>query len=197
MGETVISAAISNRREQILSGACKIFAEYGYDASTTKLLAAEIGCSEALIYKYFKTKQDIIETLFEEWQDTILLPVHFEIINNSAVSTLKLIYTEYLDNTWNKDYRPDILKVFFSNNQYRQRCIKVLTVRFYNAQKALVPVIEFGQKINEIKAGEAASMAAVFITFSVGFKPYTEYSEDGFSMPFEELEKVIFNEVKK
>ena len=77
------------RREQILTTACQLFAEYGYDNVSTKQLAAALGCSEALLYKHFPGKEDIMEALYQEWADAQRVPIVLSIIHNSALETLK------------------------------------------------------------------------------------------------------------
>lgn len=67
------------RRRMILDAAAAFFAERGFSAQTREL-AAEIGISEALIYNYFSSKEDLIGQVFrevidsrwdEEWIDSL------------------------------------------------------------------------------------------------------------------------------
>ena len=46
--------------EQMLQGFVRAFCEYGLDKTTTKKLAHEMNMNEALLYTYFKNKDDII-----------------------------------------------------------------------------------------------------------------------------------------
>lgn len=48
----------------ILRGAARFFAEHGFDAKTREL-ADRIGVSESLIYRYFDTKQDLVDQVYE------------------------------------------------------------------------------------------------------------------------------------
>jgi len=52
------------RREMIARAALKLFAEYGYERTTTKEIAREAGISEGTIFKYFPTKHDLLLTFF-------------------------------------------------------------------------------------------------------------------------------------
>lgn len=56
------------RSRQILETACRLFANKGYDAVTTKEIAKATNCSEALIFRYFPTKEIIYQVLFDEWK---------------------------------------------------------------------------------------------------------------------------------
>jgi AcrR family transcriptional regulator len=47
------------RREQILDGARRCFAEHGYEGATVARLEAEIGLSRGAIFNYFSSKDDL------------------------------------------------------------------------------------------------------------------------------------------
>jgi AcrR family transcriptional regulator len=50
--------------KRILDAAAKFFAEHGFRAST-RLLASELGVTQALLYRYFPSKQALIDRVFE------------------------------------------------------------------------------------------------------------------------------------
>jgi len=52
------------RREQILAGAEDFFAEAGLEGNTRQL-AQRLGVTQSLIFKYFPTKEDLIEAVYE------------------------------------------------------------------------------------------------------------------------------------
>lgn len=52
------------RRELIIEGAHKIFSEQGFSASTRDI-AASLGVTQALLYKYFSSKDALIEAVFD------------------------------------------------------------------------------------------------------------------------------------
>src|SRR5271156_1524808 len=52
------------RVEAIVSEAIIFFAEHGFEAQTREL-AARIGVSQALIYRYFRTKENLIEEVYQ------------------------------------------------------------------------------------------------------------------------------------
>jgi AcrR family transcriptional regulator len=55
----------AERERQILDGAIAFFAEAGF-AGQTRELAQRLGITQPLIYRYFPTKQDLIDRVFEE-----------------------------------------------------------------------------------------------------------------------------------
>jgi len=52
------------RREMIARAALKLFAERGYERTTTKEIARAAGISEGTIFKYFPTKHDLLLAFF-------------------------------------------------------------------------------------------------------------------------------------
>lgn len=54
------------RRAQIVGVARRLFAESGYRASTTRELARAAGVSDALMYRYFKSKDDVLRAVVDQ-----------------------------------------------------------------------------------------------------------------------------------
>src|SRR5215208_4307878 len=54
------------RREQILETALKLFAERGFDATSTRQIAKEVGVAEGLIFHYFPTKASLLTAILED-----------------------------------------------------------------------------------------------------------------------------------
>lgn len=53
------------RRAQIIAAACEFFSENGF-AGPTRDLAASIGVTQALLYRYFDSKTDLIDAVFAD-----------------------------------------------------------------------------------------------------------------------------------
>jgi AcrR family transcriptional regulator len=54
------------RREQILNTALKLFAAQGFDATSTRQIAREVGIAEGLIFHYFPTKASLLAAILED-----------------------------------------------------------------------------------------------------------------------------------
>lgn len=54
-----------DRRAQILKGATAFFAEHGLSGQTRELFA-QLGITQPLLYRYFSSKQVLLDTIFEE-----------------------------------------------------------------------------------------------------------------------------------
>jgi AcrR family transcriptional regulator len=53
------------REQQIVTEAVRFFAEFGFNGQTREL-AQRLGITQPLLYRYFPTKQDLIERVFDE-----------------------------------------------------------------------------------------------------------------------------------
>ena len=58
-----------DRREQILRGAMELFAEKGFRGATTREIAQHLGISEALMFKYFPSKEALYRAIIQKRTD--------------------------------------------------------------------------------------------------------------------------------
>src|ERR671911_3127648 len=54
------------RREQILETALGLFAAQGFDGTSTRQIAKEVGVAEGLIFHYFPTKASLLTAILED-----------------------------------------------------------------------------------------------------------------------------------
>ena len=57
-----------NTKEVILYESLKLFADKGYDGVTVRDIAAEVGIKQSSLYKHYKSKQEIFDTLVDTMQ---------------------------------------------------------------------------------------------------------------------------------
>jgi AcrR family transcriptional regulator len=69
----------AQRREQLIEVATKLFARSGYDATTTAAIAYSAGVTEPILYRHFKSKQELFVAIVRDvsahtmkgWNDAI------------------------------------------------------------------------------------------------------------------------------
>src|SRR5689334_13617979 len=67
------------RREQLIEVATKLFAKWGYDATTTAAIAEAAGVTEPILYRHFDSKQELFvaivrsvsELTMNHWKEII------------------------------------------------------------------------------------------------------------------------------
>src|SRR5271169_5857506 len=62
----------AKRREQLLSVATKVFARFGYEAATTHAIAEAAGITEPILYRHFKSKQDLFMAITKQMSQQTL-----------------------------------------------------------------------------------------------------------------------------
>lgn len=61
--------ARQNREQQILDAAIQVFSSKGYGSATTAEIAAAAGVAEGTVFRYFKTKKDLLFRVFGVFAD--------------------------------------------------------------------------------------------------------------------------------
>jgi len=65
------AALETERRQQILDAALRLWTRHGFDATTVDALAHEAGIAKGTVYLYFRTKEELLAAAVERWS---LLP---------------------------------------------------------------------------------------------------------------------------
>lgn len=60
------------RKQEILSGALSVFSRKGYDKTSITDIAKEVGISQGLCYRYYKSKEEIYDEALEEYANFIV-----------------------------------------------------------------------------------------------------------------------------
>jgi TetR/AcrR family fatty acid metabolism transcriptional regulator len=72
MTESDTKRGSSDKRERILEGALEAFAEKGFYNTKVSEIAGKAGVADGTIYLYFKNKDDLLISLFEDRMDWII-----------------------------------------------------------------------------------------------------------------------------
>lgn len=59
-------------KEKIVFEALRLFSRDGFEASSTRAIARSINCSDAVIYKHFKSKKEILDAIVEICSNRIM-----------------------------------------------------------------------------------------------------------------------------
>lgn len=60
------------RKDEIIQTAKRLFSERGYKATQVKDIVSEVGVAQGLFYYYFKSKEEVMEAVAEDYADKIL-----------------------------------------------------------------------------------------------------------------------------
>jgi len=103
------SIALEDRRRRILDAAVRVFARNGYHGSRVGDIAGEAGVAHGLLYHYFSSKEEVLETVFRENFGALLDRFRaVEAADEPAAEKLAGI-AKILLRTWRND--PDLVTV--------------------------------------------------------------------------------------
>lgn len=86
------------RRDEILSGAARLFVEFGFANVTTRRIADELGISQTALYVYFPNKDAILDELCERCFARLVATFEHELAQGGdALHKLKRLMHAYID----------------------------------------------------------------------------------------------------
>ena len=89
-----------NLEQQILAVAEELFIANGFDGTSTTMIAQKVGCNQALIHYYFRTKENLFQQIFvRKFEATIthlLEPLTSELPFNEKITNCINIYFDLL-----------------------------------------------------------------------------------------------------
>lgn len=69
--EIVIEVTHMDKQQQILEKAVELFGEKGYENTSIQEIADEIGIAKGSIYSYFQSKEDLLISIYEHYQQLV------------------------------------------------------------------------------------------------------------------------------
>lgn len=125
-------------KKKTIAAAIKLFAKQGYHGTSTLQIAKEAGVSQATVFKYFKTKEDLLHSIIvpvipklflnflKRTQNTSSLEelINYVVEDRMAFlkenkDTIKIIYSEMLTNENLKTQLINSLKVEFAEINFK------------------------------------------------------------------------------
>ncbi len=88
----------SAKQQALIAAARKLFANQGYEATTTREIAAAAGCAEGLIHRYFKGKAGLLSAIIESRISKEVMDLHHDL---QPAPTLEQEFLQLVD--WEVD----------------------------------------------------------------------------------------------
>ncbi len=155
-------AAVSreDRRRQILDAAVRVFAAKGFTQCRVADIAEEAGVAYGLVYHYFGSKDEMLDTLFlERWN--VMLELIAEVDAREAPAREKLeAIASFIVDSYRHD--PDLMKVIIvevtrAANSFGQTHLTVIR----EAYDQIAAIVEKGQASGEFKDTVTSQFAAL------------------------------------
>ena len=155
------AASQEEKRRQILDAAVRAFARKGYHACRVGEIAEEAGVAYGLVYHYFGSKEEVLESIFRDtWTQMLARVREVQEEGGSAGEQVRKV-TALLLRTWRRD--PDLVRVLVHEVTRSPEQLPRQIDEISHANKALEGIIAYGQETGEFRADlDAQLVATVF-----------------------------------
>jgi TetR/AcrR family transcriptional regulator, fatty acid metabolism regulator protein len=110
MAVTTRAQAAADRRRQILDAAVRVFARQGFHGCRVSDIADEAGVAYGLVYHYFRSKEEVLDTLFLERWDVLVATID-EVAERDDIAPRDKLYAiaSFIVDSYRHD--PELMKV--------------------------------------------------------------------------------------
>jgi TetR/AcrR family fatty acid metabolism transcriptional regulator len=137
-----------DKRTLILEAAVRVFARKGYHAARVGDIAAEAGVAHGLLYHYFASKEDLLETIFRDtWTELLEALEQIEEEVRPAGEQLRQVAAILL-RSWRRD--PDLVRVLV-REVARSPQLGGRVDEIEKAFAVLQRIVERGQQAGELR----------------------------------------------
>ena len=110
MAVTARAQAAADRRRQILDAAVRVFARQGFHGCRVSDIADEAGVAYGLVYHYFRSKEEVLDTLFLERWDVLVATIDEVAAREDMAPRDQLhVIASFIVDSYR--YDPDLMKV--------------------------------------------------------------------------------------
>ncbi|HNX24333.1 MAG TPA: TetR/AcrR family transcriptional regulator [Spirochaetota bacterium] len=156
------------KKEQILRAAEKIFAGKGFQDSTIIDIVREAGVSEATLYEYFSSKEELLFSIPGDL--TLDQKAQLEFILEHVKSASGKIRAFIYHVLWFWETHPDYASVALIILKQNRNFIGTDTYRIiYDTFQILIPIIKDGIASGEFKADTNANLVLVMIVSTIEY----------------------------
>ena len=132
------------KRRQILDAAVRAFARKGYHACRVGEIAEEAGVAYGLVYHYFGSKEEVLQTIFRDtWTQMLARISELEAEGDSAPEQVRKV-TALLLRTWRRD--PDLVRVLVREVTRSPEQLQQQIDEIGHAYEALERIVRRGQE---------------------------------------------------
>ncbi|WP_407270422.1 TetR/AcrR family transcriptional regulator [Radiobacillus sp. PE A8.2] len=184
-------------RDQIIEAAAKLFAEHGYRGMTMKEIASEVGIKAPSVYAFFKNKDEVFTSIYQEALEGHLSAVEMQLQKSKTVKEqLYTILKAAVNFQFQEEIKSKILiRLIISPPDFLKDDIakrfEVLEKREYDL---LYQLFEYGMENGEIKKVDSNELSIAFQCLMDGiFWEMQRYNEQQIYERLEILFKQFWN----
>ena len=139
------------RREQLISVATKLFAERGYEATTTAAIAEAAGVTEPILYRHFEGKQDLFVAIVREMSELTMR--HWQELTagtEDPAEAIRRIARQFPEHVAKLADAYHVIHGALSSSREKQ-VVKVMQEHYVQIEAFFVGIISRGQKAGLVR----------------------------------------------
>jgi TetR/AcrR family transcriptional regulator, fatty acid metabolism regulator protein len=144
------AAAAPGKRERILDAAVRVFAKEGFYGAKVSQIADAAGVADGTIYLYFKSKDELLISLFEDRMDRVLATLRQALASTGgALERLRRVIELHLELI---EKNPDMGEVITVELRQSQKFIREYqNPKFAEFLRLIAGAVAEGQKAGELR----------------------------------------------
>jgi len=161
MAVSARAQAAADRRRQILDAAVRVFARQGFHGCRVSDIADEAGVAYGLVYHYFRSKEEVLDTLFLERWDVLVATIDEVAAREDMAPRDQLhVIASFIVDSYR--YDPDLMKVIIvevtraANSFGRTHLVKIR-----EAYDGIAGIVERAQTEGTFKSDVTPQYAAM------------------------------------
>jgi AcrR family transcriptional regulator len=161
MAVSARAQAAADRRRQILDAAVRVFARQGFHGCRVSDIADEAGVAYGLVYHYFRSKEEVLDTLFLERWDVLVATIDEVAAREDMAPRAQLhVIASFIVDSYR--YDPDLMKVIIvevtraANSFGRTHLVKIR-----EAYDGIAGIVERAQAEGTFKSAVTPQYAAM------------------------------------
>jgi AcrR family transcriptional regulator len=156
LGERATGA--EEKRRLILDAAARVFARKGFHASRVGDIAEEAGVAHGLLYHYFESKDEVLDTIFREHWEQVLERLHSVEVSSEAPEQQLRDVANVLLRGWLRE--PDVVSVVIREIA-RSAHLAERATELLRPVGVIRRIIERGQEAGDFRRDLDAETAAI------------------------------------
>jgi len=149
-----------DKRRHLLEAAVRVFARKGFHASRVGDIAVEAGAAHGLLYHYFSSKDELLETIFRETWSSLLESLNGIYERGGSVHDQLRRVAAVVLGSWKQD--PDLIRVLV-REVTRSPQLQREVGEIEQALEALARIVERGQQNGELRSEIDPLIAATVV----------------------------------
>ncbi len=194
-------------KKKVVLAALELFSKKGFDGTSTQEIAKTSGMSQATIFKYFKTKEDLLEFIITPLMKNIF-PVYVNDFQKELVAKKGniedlvhfVVQNRYHFLVDNREVALIVLSEILTKDKVRDKFVELVEKRGSDIIQVFVKMAhETGQIRADIKPETIIRMviSQILFYFVQNNKVMTPKSAEETKQDLSEIEKVVISAIKK